>query len=169
MDSFVIARVGKTVGLKGQLRLHLMTDFTEQFHSGAVFDSDKGKLEISSYYPNKNTVLFKGYEDIDSAKPLTNVYLYSDEQKTRQACKLQEGEMFWFDMIGLEVIEDGAVLGSVSDIDRIGGIEYFRVQTAHKYAGYAKSFLVPNIKEYVLGKDKNGICTSGALGILEES
>jgi ribosomal 30S subunit maturation factor RimM len=72
-------------------------------------------------------------------------------------------------MIGLDVIEDGQVLGSVVDIDRIGEIEYFRVKTAEGLTDYAKHFLIPNIDEYVKKKNSDGIFTKGALEILKES
>ncbi|MGM0534249.1 MAG: ribosome maturation factor RimM [Campylobacterota bacterium] len=169
MDRFVVARLGKTVGLKGELRLQVMSDFTEQFAPGNRFDSDRGPLEIAAFYPNKSTVVFQGYEDIDSAKPLTNAYLYSDEEATRANCTLEEGEMFWFDMIGLEVIEDEKVLGKVVEIDRIGEIEYFRVKTDKQFSDYAKAFLIPNIDVYIKDKNSGGIFTEGALDVLKES
>jgi len=168
MDRFVIAKIGKTVGLKGELKLHLLSDFEEQFQKGASFETDKGLLIIKSYNPRRRLILFDGFESIESAKRLTNLYLYSDEEKTRKSCPLGEGEKYWFELIGLEVIEDGKSLGTIIDIDRIAGIEYFKVKTSNPYKHIAKTFLIPNIDEYVIKKD-DALYTKDCMGILEQS
>ncbi len=169
MSRFPIAKLGKTVGLKGEMKIYLETDFPEQFASGNSFESDGCELTIKHYNPQKSTVTFVGYEDIDAAKSLTNKHLYSDEAKTRQMCKLEEGEMFWFDLLGKEILEEGKVLGSVKKIDRIGDTEYFLIQTAPEYASIAKTFLIPNIERYVLKKDERYIHTQECMDILEAS
>ena len=38
-----IAKIGKSYGVKGWAKLHLLTDFPEQFKAGATFESDKIK------------------------------------------------------------------------------------------------------------------------------
>lgn len=168
MDKFAIAKIGKTVGLKGELKLHLMTDFEEQFQSGITFESDKQLLTIKSYNLHRGIVLFEGYESIESAKTLTNQYLYSDEEQTRQHCHLEEGEKFWFELIGLKVVEEGEVLGNIIDIDRIGDTEYFKIQTDDRYKHMAKTFLIPNIDEYIVEKT-DALYTKNCMGILEQS
>jgi len=46
---FFIAQVGKTYGLHGDLKLHLHTDFPEQFKVGYLFQTSFGPLEILRY------------------------------------------------------------------------------------------------------------------------
>jgi len=169
MDKFTIAKIGKTVGLKGELKLHLLTDFQSQFQAGKTFLSDAQTLTIKNYNPSRGVVLFEGFEDIDSAKTLTNAYLYATKEQTRRDCTLAEGEMFWFDMIGLDVIDDGRKLGTITEIDRIGEIEYFKVKTDAAYKNMAKQFLIPNIDVYVLEKTDGAIVTTGCFDILEQS
>jgi len=168
MDRFIVAKIGKTVGLKGELKLHLLSDFEEQFQKGVNFETDKNTLTIKSYNSQRGLILFEGFESIESAKTLTNLYLYSDEEKTRKSCPLDEGEKYWFELIGLEVIEDEKSLGTIIDIDRIGDIEYFKVQTSDSYKHFAKTFLIPNIDEYVIKKD-DALYTKDCMGILEQS
>ena len=169
MDSFLIAKIGKTVGLKGECKLHLFTDFIEQFAPGRSFDTTKGTLTIKSYNPQKGTVIFVGYESLEAAKTLTHCELLSDKEQTRKDCALNEGEMFWFDMIGLPVIENAQELGRVIDIDRIGEVDYFKVKTAPTLSHIAKKFLIPNIDIYIKNKDASGIYTKDAMGLLEQS
>ncbi|MGM0623955.1 MAG: ribosome maturation factor RimM [Campylobacterota bacterium] len=169
MDKFLIAKIGKTVGLKGECKLHLFTDFVQQFTPQSSFESDRGILTIKSYNPQRSTVSFVGYESVEDAKKLTNCELLSSKEQTRKNCQLNEGEMFWFDMIGLPVIEDAQELGKVIDIDRIGDIDYFKVETASAFSHIAKRFLIPNIDVYIQKKDTSGIYTQDAMGLLEQS
>ncbi len=68
-EKFFIAQVGKTHGLRGDLKLHLHTDFPEQFKVGHDFDSSIGRLEISRVNLKKGTIAFRGHDrNIDSAK-----------------------------------------------------------------------------------------------------
>ena len=46
-DSSLIAQIGRTVGLWGDLKFHLHTDFPEQFKIGTSYQSDRGTLTIS--------------------------------------------------------------------------------------------------------------------------
>jgi len=83
MKRFFIAQIGKTVGLHGDLKLHLHTDFPEQFKKGGIYPSDRGNLEIADINPKRGIVRFRGYESLESAKKLTNTKLYADEEQTK--------------------------------------------------------------------------------------
>lgn len=172
-----IARIGKTVGLRGDLRLNLLSDFPEQFKRDATFMSDRGDLTVSSYNAERGTIRFKGIDNIDDAKRLTNAYLYTTKEATEEACKLNEGEYFWYQIIGLEVDDvngnDKTLLGKVEEIERLAGTDYLIVKTdpALVEDGFAKSFLVPYVERYIDYVDlKEGkVLTTGAKAILEAS
>jgi len=99
-DNFFIAQLGRTVGLWGDLKLHLHTDFPEQFKVGQTYKSDRGNLTISEINLARGTIRFRGYEGVDAAKKLTNTKLYANEAQTKENCELDEGQYFWFDIIG---------------------------------------------------------------------
>ena len=82
-ETFFIAQVGRTVGLHGDLKLNLHTDFPEQFKSGVVFASDRGDLTVEVYNPTRGIVRFVGYASMESAKKLTNTKLFSTLEKTK--------------------------------------------------------------------------------------
>ena len=94
-------------------------------------------------------------------------------EETRANCKLEDGEFFWFDLVGCAVVEDGKILGEVVDIDRINAFNYLKVQTDESLIkdGFAKTFLFPHNLPFVLDTDidKKIITTSGAMDILEAS
>jgi 16S rRNA processing protein RimM len=172
-EQFYIAQLGRTIGLWGDLKLNLHTDFPEQFKIGRIFKSDRGELSVSDVNFNKGTIRFVGYESIDSAKKLTNTKLYSDHQETKEKCDLKEGQHFWFDIIGSEVLQDDDVLGTVSEIQRMVDTDYLFIQTEESLveAGAAKNFLLPYIDRYIVKTDieNKKVYTKDAKDILEAS
>ena len=102
-DNSLIAQIGRTIGLWGDLKFHLHTDFPEQFKIGKTYKSSRGDLTIADINFTRGIVKFRGYESIDSAKKLTNVKIFSDEADTKANCDLKEGQHFWFDIIGCTV------------------------------------------------------------------
>jgi len=152
---FMVAQVGKTYGLHGDLKLHLYTDFPEQFQVGYSFDSSAGRLEINRINLQRGTIAFKGYDGVDFAKKLTNAKLYATEEETKERCVLQEGEHFWFDIEGCEVLEDGKRLGKVVEIQRLADVNYLFIETdsALTKDGLPKNFLIPYIDRYILEAD----------------
>jgi len=154
-DDAIIAQIGRTIGLWGDLKFHLYTDFPEQFKIGNTYQSNRGDLTIADINFTRGIIRFIGYESIDSAKKLTNTKLFSNEQQTKKNCDLKEGEHFWFDVIGSKIMQDGEELGLVEDIQRMGDTDYLIIKTENKLqeAGLPKSFLVPYIDRYVLRSD----------------
>ncbi len=172
-DRFLIAQIGRTVGLHGDLKLNLHTDFPEQFKPGAVFVSDRGELEVQKYDPKRMLISFVGYASMESAKKLTNARLYSTLEQTKEQIELKEGEHFWFEIIGAKVVEDGEVLGEVKEIDRMLDVDYLSISTdpALIKSGLPKSFLLPYIPRYILDFDSSAgkIHTVDAKDVLEAS
>ncbi|MEA3456455.1 MAG: ribosome maturation factor RimM [Campylobacterota bacterium] len=173
MEKFFIAQIGKTVGLRGDLKFHLHTDFPEQFKAGQTYKSDSGDLEILTLNPARGIIKFRGYETLDSAKKLTNTKLYANKEQTIENCDLAEGEHFWFEVIGASVMQEDELLGTVTEIQRLLDIDYLQVKTDKCLidAGLASSFLIPYIPRYILSMDKSSkqILTQDAKDILEAS
>jgi len=139
------------VGLKGEMRLNLLTDFPEQFKPGSLFFSDKGELKIASYNPSRQTVRFEGIDSVDEAKPLTNAYLYTTKEAGEAACILGKEEYFWYQIIGLDLLDGDEKIGRIADIERLAGTDYLKIETAEDLikCGYAKRFLVPYVDRYI--------------------
>jgi len=172
-EQFYIAQIGRTIGLWGDLKLNLHTDFPEQFKIGTTFKSDRGELTISDINLKRGIIRFQGYESIDSAKKLTNAKMYTDLEKTKENCTLEEGQHFYFDIEGCTVVQGDLVLGKVDDIQRMVDTDYLVVHTddALVEEGFSKSFLLPYIERYVLSTDieEKKIYTKDAKDILEAS
>lgn len=172
-NNFLIAQIGRTIGLWGDLKFNLHTDFPEQFKVGNTYKSSHGDLTIADINFTRGIVRFVGYESIDSAKKLTNTKLYADIEQTKENCDLKEGQHFWFDVIGCVVKQDDEVLGLVDDIQRMADTDYLSVKTTDSLveAGLSKNFLLPYIDRYVIKVDTEEkiVYTKDAKDILEAS
>jgi len=101
------------------------------------------------------------------------LHLITTLAQTQEACQLDEGEYFWFDIIGASVYEEGELIGVVEDIDRMPSTDYLSIKTAqaHTEVGLAKHFLLPYIPRYVCAVDTETkkISVKDAKEILEAS
>ena len=143
-----VAKLGKAVGLQGHLRLFIDSDFPEQFKKGAVFTTNRNlQLKVLEYNSSRELVKFENYEDVDTAKKLTNQELYSTIEQTKENCKLGKNEFFWFDLISCEVFENDLKLGKVKEIQRYPLNDYLEITTDIELVnkGYPKVFLIPHM------------------------
>jgi len=170
-----VAQIGRLVGLKGELKLHLQCDFPEQFQKGRKFKTQKGEeLEVFSFNPSRELISFVGYQSREEAAKLVNTFLLTTQENSIHECALKEGEFFWFDLIDARVIdEDGTVLGAVDEIERIAATDYLVIKTDETLVkkGLAKTFYLPYIERYIItfDKAKKEVLSKDGLGILENS
>ena len=170
MNKIPIAKIGKTFGVKGWVKLHLLTDFPEQFKAGKTFEADKITLTIENINRKNNTIKFVGFDTPEEAKKLTNRVIYSDEKTSKEDIKLKKDEYFWFDIIGCEVYEDNKLLGKVEDINRINDIDYIVVSVNPDLNLPQKRFLF-DFKRHIIEVDiKNKkLIVKDTIPILEAS
>jgi 16S rRNA processing protein RimM len=169
-----IATLGKVVGLKGDLKLHIKSDFPEQFVKGASFFlNKKEKITLSDVNHERGLVKISGFTSPESVQKFTNAKLYTTLEDTKKNCHLDKGQFFWFDIVGCSVYEDEKLLGTVNEVERIAIADYLSVKTDDKLVanGHAKNFLVPYHEPFILETniDDKIIKVSGAIGILEAS
>lgn len=173
-NTLEVAKLGRTVGLRGDLKLQILCDFPEQFKIGTIFHTQKrGDLKISNYTKNRSLIRFEGYENPELAQKLVNTILLTSIEQTRQNCTLKEGEFFWFDVIGLSVLENEKLLGKVSEIQRIGEQDYLHVNTDKALIGkgYSKNFLIPYIARFIIktNLEEKSVHVKDGFAILESS
>lgn len=174
-NKIYIAKLGKAVGLKGHLRLIIDSDFPSQFKKNAILTTNKKfELKVQEYNSSREIIKFENYDDVDTAKKLTNQELYVSKEDTKQNCKLEEDQFFWFDLMDCKIVENGKLLGSIKDVHRYPLDDYFEIITDEVLVkeGLANIFLIP----YVIGTyiekvdiEKKIIETKNCLEILENS
>ena len=170
-----VAKLGKAVGLQGHLRLFIDSDFPEQFKKGAVFKTNKKlELKVAEYNPSWELIKFENFDDVDTAKKLTNQELFATLEQTKENCKLKKNEFFWFDLISCIVYENGIKLGKVKEIQRYPLNDYLEIETDEELIkkSLPKVFLIPHIfDKYVISVDIDNkkIEVKDSLVILENS
>lgn len=175
MDNKVFtAKLGKTVGLAGLVKVHIESDFPEQFKTGNSFVTNKKTtLKVESFNPKNSTIKFEGINNIDDAKKLVNQELFSSIQQTRETCNLGKKEFFWFDIMKCKIVDDGKLLGVVKDIHRYPISDYLEIDTAVLLIEQElpKNFLVPYTDQYIIKVDLENkiIETRDCLAILQNS
>lgn len=172
-DKALIAQIGKTIGLWGDLKLHIHTDFPEQFVAGKSYSTNRGELVIKDINLVRGIVSFVGYDGIDFAKKLTNTKIFTNEEDTKKSCQLKDGQHFWFDIVGAVVKDTEEILGTVQEVQRLGDTDYLYIKTDEILvnSGLPKTFLVPYIDRYIIKTDTDTkiILTKDAKDILEAS
>lgn len=180
-----VGRFGKSVGLKGGIRIHIFTDFPEILTKDSVFyipyhasllaltplfqntndDSEITQPHIAtlakntqqekqqalylpltcqSFKANQNVLVLQEIARREHADILRNMLFYSTIEDTRKYCNLSKDEYFYFDIIGLSVVENGEILGVVQDIQEIANTHYLVLE---------KHFLIPYIDRYICSVD----------------
>ena len=169
-----IATIGKTVGIKGDMKLHIKSDFPEQFKNGSSFlINKKDRITLSDVNLERGLVKINNLSNPEDCKKFTNAKLFTTYEETRKNCHLNKGEYFFFDLEDCEVYEDGKLLGVVKEVDRIAVTNYLSIITDENLvkSGFAKNFLVPFVEPFKKDVDvgKKRITLSGAMDILEAS
>ena len=169
-----IATIGKTIGIKGDMKLHIKCDFPEQFQNNSTFLTNKNTpVTLSNVNLDRGIIKIAGINTIEDAKKFTNLKLYTTREETRKNCYLDDGEFFWFDIEDCKVYENGKLLGVVKEVERITISNYLSIITDEELvnSGSPKSFLIPFHEPFILDTDieKKIIIVDGAMDILEAS
>jgi 16S rRNA processing protein RimM len=136
------ARISGVKGLRGGLRLELLTDWPERIAAGArLYVEGEAEprtvaaVELGGRHP---VLLFEGVTTRELAEPLIGRYLEV------QAAPLPEGSYYWHQLEGLRVLDvAGTELGTLAEVFRAGEAEVYRVE------GAAGELLIPAIRDVV--------------------
>ncbi|WP_439592526.1 ribosome maturation factor RimM [Microbacterium sp.] len=147
-----VGRLVKAHGLKGAFKLELYTDDPEgRFAPGTTFTLQvpesspwHGKpLTVREFrWMNSHAVaFFEGVDDRDTAEELIRAILWIDQDSTDAPAE----EDAWYDhqLVGLDVVRDGATVGRVIRVDHLPAQDLLIVKTA------GGEVLVPFVKAIV--------------------
>lgn len=148
----LIGRISGTHGIRGQVRV---VPFSGD--SGSITrlrtlmlsapDGKYDSYEIAGAIEHKKRALvtLKGFDDINRVLPLVgrDVYIRRDQLQP-----LPEGEYYWCDLVGLDVVtEEGETLGELADILETGGNDVYVVKCGER------ELLIPATTDVVLQVD----------------
>jgi 16S rRNA processing protein RimM len=156
-DHVIIGRVTRPHGIAGEVRAQSHTDRPERFSTldkvwvgdppGVAVTVDRVRLHQQSII-----LKLRGVDTRSEAETLRNQWL---SLPMDQAAPLEEGEMYLFQMIGLEVLTvDGNLLGVVDEILETGANDVILVRTP------SGELLLPDIPGVVLDVDLQTGCVT---------
>lgn len=128
----VVAQVRGLHGLRGAVRLEVLSDDPARFEPGARLfpEGDPRPLTVEWVQSDGPGLLvrFRELSDRTSVEPLRDVYLEAEVG----ADALPQGSWYWHEIIGARVTTgSGDDLGTVTDVFRAGGGEVFVVEGPH--------------------------------------
>lgn len=157
-----------THGLRGEVKVFPTTDDVKRFKSlkQVLLDGRREQLLLEiegvKFFKNLAILKFKGYDSIDDV----GSFIKRDLLVSREhAVKLEKGEYFICDLVGLQVVTDeGQPFGVLKDILQTGANDVYVVETPEK-----KEVLLPSIPQCILDRDlENGTITVHLMkGLLE--
>ncbi|MBW9092907.1 ribosome maturation factor RimM [Microbacterium jejuense] len=154
-----VGRLVKAHGLKGAIKLELYTDDPDgRFVPGATFTLQvpesspwHGKpLTVRDFrWMNSHPVaFFEGVDDRSTAEELIRAILWIDEDA--QSAPAEEDAWFDHQLVGLDVVRDGAVVGRVSRVEHLPAQDLLIVRVGDD------EVLVPFVKAIVPEVDVPG-------------
>ena len=149
-----VGRVSRPHGVRGELRVVLLTDYPGRLGQHAYFYlASPDSPEIVRRYPveklrrHKKVLLLKlgGCDDRNGAEELRGQLV---QIPTEEAVPLEEGEYYDFQLIGVKVeAESGESLGQVVEVLKTGANDVYIVR------GSWGEVLLPAVKDVVLKLD----------------
>ncbi|MCR5786342.1 MAG: ribosome maturation factor RimM [Acholeplasmatales bacterium] len=123
MKYYQVARILNTHGLKGELKLQVITDFDRFYEGSKLYIGYKDEyipvtVKYSKDYKQGILVVLKDLEDINLVEKYKNSFLYISEEDRGEA---PEGVYFFSDLIGKEVYNQNDELkGVVTEMEENG-------------------------------------------------
>lgn len=144
--------ISSTHGIRGEVKVFPTTDDPDRFRKLKQVILDTGReqksLEIEGVKFFKQFVILK-FKDIDNINDIEKYKGKSLYVTREHAVKLKKDEYFIADLIGMTVKEeDGAILGTVSDVLQTGANDVYVVALAD-----GGEVLIPAIKDCILSVD----------------
>ncbi|MBW9151793.1 ribosome maturation factor RimM [Clostridium estertheticum] len=144
-----VGTIGKTHGLKGEVKVFSLTDSLERFKKlkNVYIDGEIRKVEGCKLQADKAILKIEGIDTIEQAETYRNKYLMV---KREDAVKLTEGSYYVADLLDCSVFEEGSdeELGKVFDVLNTPGNDVYWVKGKEE-------LLIPVLKNIVVSVDIN--------------
>ncbi len=145
-----IGRVLRPHGIRGELRVELVTDYPERAAGLRVvyLGPDYRRYAVVGVRSHQGMLLLqlKGCEDRNAAEALRGLTV---SVLLKDAVPLEEGEYYYFQLIGVQVeTEDGEVLGKIVEV-----LSNPAVNDVYVVHGMRGEVLIPGIHEVVQSLD----------------
>lgn len=142
-DSIVVGRVVAPWGVKGEMKVEVITDFPDRFSPEEEVYIDGCPVTIESSRWHKGMVILK-LAKIDSVEAVEKICGQFMEVPRGQVRPLSQNEYYQFQVVGLEVwTTDGEFLGRITQILPTGNNDVYVVRSDDR------EVLIPAIDDVV--------------------
>lgn len=150
-----IGKLSRPVGIKGHLKLILLTDFPKRikqiksvyllYEEGKKLKndytgSDKFEIESADLISDYIKIKFKFFDNPESIVKLKDCYVCIDE---KDKIKLPKGKHYLYEYSGCKIYNGKYYIGEVTGIENYGGDDLLKVKTEKK------EILIPLRKEFI--------------------
>ena len=147
MKYLYVGKIVNTHGIKGELRIRSNFDKKELvFKPGVTLYIGEGYVpeKIVSYRPHKefDMVVFEGYNNINQVLNYLKLNVYVKKEDLN----LDENDYVLEELVGLNIVENGEVLGKVAEIVYNGSSVLLSVSAL-------KNFYIPHVSQYIKNVD----------------
>ena len=135
-DYLVLGKILRPQGLRGELRMHVRTDYPERLADleRVYLSKDEAGTHVTAYalehvrlHQGYALLTLEGIGDRDQAEPLRQLFVLVDMEN---AVPLEEGEFYLYELIGVEVITvEGEHLGKLIDVLETGANDVYVVKS----------------------------------------
>ncbi len=162
-EFLIVGHIIAPWGIRGEVKLEVVTDFPERFTTGNQVYLDSLPFEIETCRPHKQHLLVKlaTIDSVEAAEKLRghNLTIPSSELHT-----LPRGQYYTFQLIGLKVVTTrGETIGHIKDIMTTASNDVYIVK------GERGEILIPAIEDVVKSIDlkKGKIVIEAIEGLLD--
>jgi 16S rRNA processing protein RimM len=162
-ESLIVGYILAPWGLRGEVKVEVVTDFPERFAPQKVVYLNTRPLEIESCRPHKQHLVVK-LASIDSVEDAEKLRGQDLTIPRSELYPLLQGQYYTFQLIGLKVVTtEGQTLGRVTDIMSTASNDVYIVE------GKRGEILIPAIEDVVksIDLDKGEMVIEAIEGLLD--
>ena len=148
-DLLRVGVITQTHGIAGEVKVFPTTDDPNRFKKlkKVILKTNRTTEELdvagARFFKNMVILKFKQYNNINDVEKYKNAELFVTREN---AVKLEEGEYFICDLIGLKVIDEGDnEIGTLTDVLQTAANDCYEITTPD-----GKTPLIPAIKDCIL-------------------
>ena len=154
MAKIVIGSIVSTFGVRGDLKVYSLTDFSSlRFKKGSILTLSDDLRNISrdvevTFFRNNGKFIivhFKDIDDMTSAEKYKGYSIYMEEENMH---KLKKDQYYHHDLLKCNVFIKDKNIGKVVAIENNGAHDILRIQGVNK-----ENILVPFVKSWLVDVD----------------
>jgi 16S rRNA processing protein RimM len=132
-EPLTIGRIRRAHGRRGEVAVEILTDFPDRFQAGESVLLSNGtgvettSVEASRFHKGGMIVKFAGIDSIPAAETLVGRWIQVPDSARRA---LPPRAVYFSDLIGCTVRENGEALGTVEAVEETGAALLLQVRTA---------------------------------------